>query len=442
MTLSPTTDPSSASRFVTPSRLAFMVIVTVGMALSLLHIQNYPTLSPIDELHHFDNVVKWSAGHPVHRGDGLGEDAMHAVACRSIDTSGFVPPACVPANVPIPSSDPNTAYMHPPLYYAVTGIVARVLRAVGLVPGLLVGARIANGLWFVVGLLLLFAVMGELGLTGLSRIASALVPALIPFAVFQSATVTNDVTAIPSACLVLLAALRFDHGRWRIWVMAATSALAIWLRMTNLFGVAVAVIYLLIRAWQVSPFDSRRYVHAAATSAGAAAAAGLMWILVVRGLARVPASAMPLYQVFPKHFSLGQVFESVAPMVPPTYDLPNVVFWTRHTFVTLLAGAMGWPVIAAPFIGVLRRDRDHHGLALGVAAGTVMLTTGPVLAVINAVSEDSFLAVPFPTRMALSVVPGCLAAAFGGLRSKWSQRLLTSGAAVGLVAMFVIVASY
>ena len=170
--------------------------MAAALLLSALHIHNYPILSPIDEVNHFDSVVKLSDGEMVRRGDLLGSAALHAMACRSIDAPDYTPPPCVPDNVPVAFSNMNISYMHPPLYYASTGLVARALDSVGIAPNLLVGARMVNALWFAIGLLLLYGVMGELGVTGCARAAAALLPALIPFVVYQSATVTNDVTRV------------------------------------------------------------------------------------------------------------------------------------------------------------------------------------------------------------------------------------------------------
>ena len=280
-----------------------------------------------------------------------------------------------------------------------------------------------------------------MGVTGCARAAAALLPALIPFVVYQSATVTNDVTALPSGALVLLAVLRYEHGRWRAWVPIVASVVALWLRLTNLFGVGVAVGYLAIRALQQTDRNTRRRLL---TVAGMSAAAGLVaaitWTVAIGVFARVPASAIPLYPLSPKHFSIDQIFQSIAPMVPPTTDLPNVTFWTRHSFPDLLAAAAGWPVIAGPLLAIARRHDDGGGgLAIGIPSGLIMLGIGPTLTVINAISADSFLGVPFATRMGVSVVPGCLAAGLGGLRNRRSARLLAIFVSAGLVAMMLIV---
>lgn len=415
-------------------------VVFIALLLAGLHIRNYPVLSPIDEVAHFDNVVKESRFELVRRGDPVGDDALRAAGCRGIDAPGNLPD-CVPVDqqpaAPLPNF--NTAYMHPPLYYVVEGLGARSLRGVGIASNLLLGARFMDALWFASGLLLLFAVMGELGLRGVVRAAASVMPAIVPFVVYQAATVTNDVTAIPSAALVLLAVLRFDRGRWRSWTVSIACATAVLLRMTNVFGVMVGIGFLCVRWVQKKdPEDRRRIVHAIVAATATTLVAIAAWIALIGIVAQVPASALPLARMFPKNFSVDQLFQSVAPLVPPTYGLPDVAFWTRHSFITLQAAAIGWPVVVGPALAVARRRTRPEGLALGVPAAAAMLIVGPTMVIINAVSSDTFLGLPIPTRMALSVVPGCLAAFAGGIRSRWASRALVGFVSAGIAGSLVV----
>ena len=415
-------------------------VAAIGLSLALLHIANHPALSPLDEATHFDSVVQESGGHLVARGDDMGEAALHGIACRGIDSPGYVPPPCVPEGVPVDFHESrfNTSYMHPPVYYVATGLGARALHAIG--PSLLVASRIVNGVWFALGLVLMYVLMGEVGLAGVVRACAALLPALVPFVVFQSATVTNDVTAIPTAAFVLLAGLRYERRAWPAWPVAVLSALAVSLRVTNFFGLGIAVGYLAVRGVTASDHaDRRRLWRTAAAAAGACAVAGIAWIVVVAARAHVAASALPLANLIPKKFTVRQMFESVAPMVPPTQSLPDVGFWTSHSYTTLLAASVGWLVVAGPFIACMRGSRDRLGVALGASAGLVLLLVGPALAIINAISDDSFLGFPFPARMGFSVLPACLAAAATGIRGRWPARLLTIYVAVGLLGVLAIV---
>ena len=324
----------------------------------------------------------------------------------------------------------------PPVYYVATGLGARALHAIG--PNLLVARRIINGVWFAFGLILMYSVMGEVGLAGVVRASAALLPALVPSVVFQSATVTNDVTAIPTAALVLLAGLRYERRAWPARPVAVFSALAVSLRVTNFFGVGIAVGYLAVRGFTASdPADRRRLSRTAATAASACALAGIAWIAVVAARAHVAASALPLASLIPKKFTVREMLDSVAPMVPPTQSLPDV--GTSHSYITLLAASVGWLVVAGPFIASARGSRDRLGVALGASAGLVLLLVGPTLAIINAISDDSFLGFPFPARMGFSVVPACLASAATGIRSGWPARLLTIYVAIGLLGVLDMV---
>ena len=70
-----------------------------------------------------------------------------------------------------------------------------------------------------------------------------------------------------------------------------------------------------------------------------------------------------------------------------------------------------------------------------MAAGAVLLAVGPALVIINAISSDSLLYMPFATRLGLSVVPACIAAALIGMRHRLSAKVLCVLVGAGLVVM-------
>jgi hypothetical protein len=429
--------------------VAYLAVALGAVAIAGLHIAEHPKLSPVDEMAHLDYSYRVSHGHLVRRGDVVGDEAVRAAACRGIDTilDPYVLPPCDDPSAYPPEA--NISYMHPPLYYAVTGTAARVIAGAG-VASFVTAARIANGMWFASGIVLMFLLLGEVGVAGVARVAGAFLPALAPFVLFQSATVTNDVTAVPTAAAVMFLACRAERGRTR-YALALACALSMWLRMTNVFGIAVAVGYLVVRAVRTREPERRRtLLGAAAIATAATVLAGLAWLVVLSAIARV--DSIPFAQTVPKRFEFDRLLQSIPEIVPPTQELPPVPFWSDSALAAVVCGLIGWLVIAGPMMALARHgargadlDEPDRPLgvdlaALGLATAAVLLAIGPTLIVINSVSHDSLILPPLPRRFGLSMLPACFTAALAGARSVWASRALAVFVGGGLLVMVATIA--
>ena len=114
--------------------LVFTAVLHVG------HVLRYRTLSPVDELQHLDYLIGAPTGRFPGSGDKFGQESLRIETCSRLD-EGFdakVQPCVTDPSVVLEPEDfqedgYNTAYIHPPTYYAAGGIVGRAIDAV--VPG-------------------------------------------------------------------------------------------------------------------------------------------------------------------------------------------------------------------------------------------------------------------------------------------------------------------
>lgn len=254
----------SPNRWMQKFRLIWKVdqVVLVGalvlfMGIVALQARDHPQLSPIDELQHFDYALKSpSAGLRV--GELYGAEAMKVVACRGIDHneweagSPYLPECGDPHPDPglSPGHGINTAYQHPPLYYALTSLIGEVVLPLPGVENSLMAYRLVGAVWLASGLAVIWYALGLVGAGTVGRASVVGLLGVSPVVVHASAFVNPDAVALLGGGLVLLALLKWESGRWPWWSVAAVSAVAVWLKLTNAFAVGVVVLYLAFRTWQ------------------------------------------------------------------------------------------------------------------------------------------------------------------------------------------------
>lgn len=111
-----------------------------------------PPLSPIDEHVHIDYALKAGQLHLPGENERLGQETLEIMACSRLDVEGLYVPPCNQGEFHpdvYPDYGYNTAAESQPTYYLVTGLLARTLRILTPIDGLLVSLRIANWLWIV-----------------------------------------------------------------------------------------------------------------------------------------------------------------------------------------------------------------------------------------------------------------------------------------------------
>jgi hypothetical protein len=411
-------------------KVALTAAVGFGILMVVLHVISYTELSPIDELQHIDYLYQASRGDLVARGDLVGQDALRQEACRGLDYAWELP-SCDSAQF-----DPavfqeggfNTAYGHSPVYYALTGSLARVLDGFAVFDNLVTPGRLLGGAWLATGLWLTWVIMGRFGVPAAARTVSLLLIPTFPAVLHASATITPDATALSAGGFVLLSALEFDTKGKRAWLLGVASFFAVATKATNITGVGLAVVYLFIRAYQRR--GEHRIAARAATGvallvAGAVIAA-LGWAIISAAIAEVPVEANPQHQRFAvDEIELGAIIGELGsvvspvnnPYVPPVFGGP--LAWA---FVTLA----NWLLIGSAVAVAATSAKGSPRAALGGAAFWAMVVAGPAFVIVNFAFLGAFF--PIPARYGLSMLPALMTCVGVLLQSRTAIV-----AAVGLV---------
>ncbi len=447
------------------TRTTFKVFGLIQLAIILviaLHVGSYRTMSPIDELQHVDHLYKVSQGKFIVGGERVGQDAMREQSCRGID-AGIAVPECKSGAVYDPEQfqerGVNTSAANFPLYYVVTGVVARVGKTVALSSaGIMQWGRLAGVLWLGGGALLLFLALGMLGMGMLERSVWVILVAVTPTVLHASATINPDAASLVSGAAVLFTLLHWERTQSRkalIWLVAV-SVIAGLFKASNLLAVMVAVLYCGIRWFQGRSSSAVVASETADTEvlsenkdgsqpryrqvALALIAAGIVsigiwvsWSTVSKQILPKPAgpvikdpmAARFTVDRFDARHTIRQASAFVTPIHAPHVPVKfQAAVWEMMTvwfFNVLLIGAL---------VGrVLFKVGDSAMQAMSAATLTVMVVGGPLTAIMIYVLGSQQIIIP--ARYGLALLPFIVAATAGIVTgSRWWVRLCVGFAGV------------
>jgi len=429
---------------VTP-RSVLLALVVLAAALVVLYVRAYPTISPADESQHIDYMLKVSHGHLVARGDLLGQQALREETCRRLDSPFDVKvPRCGrPRHLNPPvfqEGGYNTAYIHPPVYYAIDGLLAR--GALAVTPGhhdVVTFARLLGALWLAAAVVLIWFVLGEFETPIAIRAVLIVLLLTAPTVLHFSSIVNPDGSALATGAAVLLATLRYER-RAGSWVpLAVLSAFAIATKATNGFGVGVCLIDIGVR-WlqhrsarqglgdepQAKLRDRKRYLVVAGALIGGLAVTGLVWAGISSAIAHVPSNQIPMIRRFSTHsFPIkGLQFDWRDALSP--LRAAYVPRFLKSARIVRIAEIVDVLVIAGTLVGIAFSEHGSRLRAVAIAALVAMLLVGPVVVTFNYLAQGIWFRPGTVPRYGLSILPAALVAATVSLR----QRVVLFGASV------------
>lgn len=356
-----------------PAVVSVVLLAVLAATVVLLNVTATRGLSVFDEATHADYVVRVSQGELPADGDRLSEEVLDEWSCRGA-ASGTLPlPPCgtrplEPAAFPAGGTQYNAA--HPPLYYAVTAVVAQGVTAL-TGDGLLEGARMAGILWLATGLWVLVAALRRVGASWTLATAVAALVGLAPAVMHAGSTVSNDASALLAGALVLWVGLRVLDGTSSWPAFAAVAVVAAALKIVFVVALVPVGVVLLLHLLR-TPADRSRLLAALGAGAVAAVGAVLVWGWVsgagggavdnpVLGINTREADRLPVAATLKNLLAawppVGRAF------VPTGLDQPQLFLW-----VALVPIAFA----SAPLLGLVaaRRLRGRD-VSIGAALGMV-----------------------------------------------------------------------
>ena len=427
------------------SAAALLSLCLLSAAAVTLRVRADPALSPVDELQHVDYLDRASHGHLVRVGEFDGRLARHEASCRTIEQSGFVAPPCDdsvhPANQ-YPELGIDTAASDPPVYYLTTGLAARLLRSALHLSSLVTAARLLGMVWLILGVVLTWAVMAELGAGLAGRLATGALMVTTPVVLVSGSTVTSDAVLVASGAGCLLAALLWERGRISPVVPLSVALVCGLLKITALVGVLPAALYL---GWRAMRRSARTAEEAIPPRRGSlalgvnTAICGLLgnfgWLIVVhlRTIANAPVPNM-VVAFHRDHLRLAAIVESISSTITPVDRAALLVpLWTSA--IVQVAALLSAVLVAGVLGCVAWADRGSRAEALALSVTITMLVTGPLFVVALFVVQHAVIP-DIPHRYALALLPSMLALLALALAKRFVRVALVGLAVVAVLVTF------
>lgn len=415
-----------------------LIIASFGMS-AVVTANHGPALSPVDEWVYVDYLFKLPSQGIVHEGEKIGKDALTIMSCDGVKPYGPMGPACgssLDDLATFPYKGITSADAYTPAYFAVTRVLGDGIHAITGISELSAW-RLTGALWLGLGTTLLYLLLRLwrirrpviLGL-GMALIAS-------PFAWWTYSYVSTDAPSLAFGILILFAAVKFGRGHWSGWWLVTISTVAVLFKVTNILGVCLAALYLLVlwilelKETHWSGWRTGRPHQPGRTALGVPAFAVMALVASV--------SAQVLWLAYRSSVAVGApVDQAIGIPLTPEELVSQVVTFLPRTIISnvnvsgstnlaysipgFVVEPLSWICIAG-VLGAFWTLRKGSPLApLAVSVTLAALFFPPMLAIIIHVTTGSYF--PLPPRYGAAILGGILLLAGLTIRNRWAVVIL------------------
>ncbi len=459
-------DGEGDTRRITQGRTRrFRILVLAGLllfatGLQVAHVKRFQKLSPIDELQHLDYLLRAPTLDFPGSGDHVLRESAVVETCSRIESpfDDYVPSCVTDSAAPVDvtvlqEGGFNTAYIHPPGYYFIDGSITRAAKAlVGENLGLLTVGRLAGLFWVWAAVALLWLAFKEFEAS--ESIAAIGIVLVVTAPTFLSAvsTINPDGSAVAVGAAALWAAARWERTKRGAWMLVVVGAIAVMTKFSNLAGVAIALIFILVPAIRPtfrrvrltglrslgSDSDDRQRILLVGISGLLVAVASIALRIGQAIVQVIPPNELPMAApTIVEHLPAIQIAASWRVGLSPLQAAWFASF-LQTALVRTLIPIVDFAVIAGAVVGgaiaaVGSRARRLAWCTLGVG-----VAFGPAFAMFLYFVQG--VTISIPPRYGLSMVPALVVAAIPLLRIRlgfWIGSLLASVAAIAAVAAMI-----
>ena len=370
---------------------------------------------------------------------------MRTEACRGLDAEIAIPPCDQEVLEPEQFQEGgfNTAYIHPPTYYAISRGVAEGLQAIGATDDLFTGGRLAGVLWLFVGLWSSFAAGRLLDVRPWTLVAVLSLVAASPAILMPAGTVNPDTASLAVGGVCLWSVLKWEESprrRWPLLVLCGVVAEAIKLQnLVVLLAIGGYLVFRAVRREDGAIRVARQPLLALGALAATAGIVAIGWSAVIATLAEIPPDDLPMSQRFlVDAFPAAGLLVPLGSFVTPLAD-PYLVPPLRSTWTTIFSELTVWLLLLGTLAAALL-DRGHARVqAMARSWLLVGLFGGPFLVVLNYVGQGQYI--ELPVRYALTLVPGLAVIAAAVLDTRVARWTTAAVSAMGVFAIAMLLAT-
>lgn len=387
-----------------------LVVISLGYsgAITLMHTK---ALSPLDEWVYSDYLDKVPTQLMVRQGEYIGHTALERIACNGIFPYGQMGQPCGSSlNDPskFPFGGKTTADAYTPFYFATTWATGEAIHTV-LGVDELTGWRLVSTLWLAATMVLLFILFKRFRVPSLLTIALGLAFIASPYSWWTYTYVSTDTSTAFFGLLLLILTFRFLEGKSSAWPLVIFSAVAVLFKITNVLGVCLAALIILLTwlwelrktSWEhgwrsLRPDGSRRSLSLplfGVISIAAAVLAELGWLKLRTALAVGPAPVIP-----DSPLGIHGLLEQTMNFLPGTITSNVVVAGGNGNFALPLLSWMVQPLAWICIAGVagafmaLRVRSTMAPLTISVFVSSVLFA--PMLALFVKIFIGSYFVLP------------------------------------------------
>jgi hypothetical protein len=263
-------------RLVAVALALFAVAATIVTATAL----RVPGISVFDETTHVDYAYQVAHGHIPDRGSHISPEIQAEAACRGAAANPDAPlTGC--GKPLVGAGAQNYNFGHPPLYYAITGVLARAANYVIPGPHFITFARLVGVLWLFAGMLVMYLALRRFRVRWTYAAGGGLLLALTPAIYYYDGYVTNDAAAAlaGSAAVFALARVVVDGKLgWRLpAVLAALAAATKILNALPFLAIALILGAMAFTGRRADPLRTRQLLKLAVGMIGGVLVIYLGW---------------------------------------------------------------------------------------------------------------------------------------------------------------------
>lgn len=376
------------------------MLALVVVPLNLFHVQQIATISPLDELMHIDYLVRGSGPGFLRMSDTFTQEAMDEISCRRHPTQPLPPCGARPYDPEQYSwKGHNLASSHSPHYYVLTGVAARVLRAVLPGDSIVTWARVLGSAWLLAGLALILACARRLSVSPWATVPFLAVLALSPATQHAATTVNPDATSVFAGGVVLYTTLRALQRDGPGWFVLGSSVVAMLLDPGNLLAILAALGTVLF----VSGPHLRDRLRLVPPLVGGVLVGEVANRALLAWLGVADYTGNPQDVLFSISGLTGPMVwgeSSLLAMVPPT---KGYLFPPLETNGHLVAVAFATLAAVAAVVAVAADSANRVATAMARSGLLALVLGGPFLVLTRFLLSSSYF--PVPARYGLSILP-------------------------------------
>jgi len=424
-------------RLVSVSFVFFLIAVGLVSLVAL----RAPQLSPFDEATHADYAYQISHGHVPAKGSTLAPEILKQWSCHGYYDGSPLPPCAGPGTdaSAYPGLGEDYNFAHPPLYYAVTGMITRVADdALPGSPHFITLARLLGSLWLFSAMLVLYLALRRFGASWQLSAAAAMLLPLCPQVLFASATVTNDAPAALAGSLAILMLARILVQRKLGWMIPAlVTGLCAATKLLNavpMLSVAGVLVVVAIVLWRKAHREEAQRLALIAIGVLAATAIvyvgwtvfqsgrGLAgWKSPIQGFHDHPVVGSPVDEIFSTSFTGLQLINDF--YLPPQLGSTWFTLWVR---------VLAFLAAAAPLLllAVTRKGAVERWLAAVALLGMISY---PMIVELQVYTSQGRYFPVVVSRYGMSTIPLLIACLAMTAQRRGLHRPMLTGVGIGAV---------